>query len=239
VLEHRGPGEESGAIGSDHPLAEIAGAWRPDKTGGKGAGIRYLDQPPRLFSRSKPGITAGQGKGGVSLARQSRQRPVLDRLPVELRRRIRRGLAEIVSRLVGSEPDRGQRGNHQEMSSVEHLRLTRLDRFRFGFSIDDLRIIVYTIIMIWNETKRRINLEKHQLDFADAGVVLSNRYRLVFEIVRNGEIRRQAFAYVAEVLTVLTVIWLPGQKQRIISFRRAHKNEREAYHAWLEKDFTD
>ena len=93
--------------------------------------------------------------------------------------------------------------------------------------------------MIWNETKRRINLEKHQLDFADAGLVLSNRYRLVFEIVRNEEVRRQAFAYVAEVLTVLTVIWLPGEKQRIISFRRAHKYEREAYHAWLEKDFTD
>lgn len=55
--------------------------------------------------------------------------------------------------------------------------------------------------------------------------------------IRNGQARRQSFAYVAE--TVLTVIWLPGEKQRIISFRRAHKYEREAYHAWLEKDFTD
>ena len=43
--------------------------------------------------------------------------------------------------------------------------------------------------------------------------------------------RRLAFAYVAEVLTVLTVVWIPGEKQRIISFRRAHKHEREAYHA--------
>jgi uncharacterized protein len=57
--------------------------------------------------------------------------------------------------------------------------------------------------MIWDETKRRINLEKHRLDFADAGLVLSNRYRLEFESVRNGQIRRQTFAYVAEVLTVL------------------------------------
>jgi len=93
--------------------------------------------------------------------------------------------------------------------------------------------------MIWDETKRRINLEKHQLDFADAGLVLLNRYRLEFESVRNGQVRRQTFAYVAEVLTVLTVIWLPDEKQRIISFRRAHKNEREAYHAWLEKEFED
>ena len=93
--------------------------------------------------------------------------------------------------------------------------------------------------MIWDETKRLINLEKHRLDFADAALVLSNRYRLEFESVRNGQIRRQSFAYVAEVLTVLTVIWVPGETQRIISFRRAHKNEREAYHAWLEKEFAD
>ena len=85
--------------------------------------------------------------------------------------------------------------------------------------------------MNWDETKRLKNLEKHQLDFADAGLVLSNRYRLVFEIVRNGEVPRQAFAYVAEVLTVLSVVWLPGERARIISFRRAHKYEREAYHA--------
>lgn len=93
--------------------------------------------------------------------------------------------------------------------------------------------------MIWDKTKRLINLEKHNLDFADADLVLSNRYRLEFESIRNGEVRRQAFAYVAEVLTVLTVIWVPGEKRRIISFRRAHKNEREAYHAWLEKEFKD
>lgn len=49
----------------------------------------------------------------------------------------------------------------------------------------------------------------------------------------------QVYAYVAEVLTVLTVIWLPGNKQRIISFRRAHKLEKEVYYAWLEKDFAD
>jgi uncharacterized DUF497 family protein len=93
--------------------------------------------------------------------------------------------------------------------------------------------------MIWDETKRHINLEKHHLDFVDAGLVLSNRYRLEFESIRNGEVRRQTFAYVTEVLTVLTVIWAPGKKRRIISFRRAHKNEREAYHAWLEKEFKD
>jgi len=77
--------------------------------------------------------------------------------------------------------------------------------------------------MIWDETKRLANLEKHHLDFADAALVLSNRYRLEFESIRNSEVRRQTFAYVAEVLTVLTVVWLPGEKTRIISFRFVRK----------------
>lgn len=93
--------------------------------------------------------------------------------------------------------------------------------------------------MIWDENKRRQNLEKHGLDFVDASLVLENQYRMEVESDRNNEVRRQTFAYVAEVLTVLTVVWIPGQKQRIISFRRAHKLEREVYHAWLEKDFAD
>ena len=69
--------------------------------------------------------------------------------------------------------------------------------------VDDRLIIVYTINMIWNETKRALNLEKHGLDFVDVGLVLSNRYRLEFETVRNGEVRRQTFAYVSEILAVL------------------------------------
>ena len=93
--------------------------------------------------------------------------------------------------------------------------------------------------MVWNEDKRQSNIEKHGVDFADAGMVLNNHYRLEFESVRNGETRRQTFAYVSEVLTVLTVVRVPGEKRRIISFRRAHKNERDMYHVWLEKEFTE
>ncbi len=55
------------------------------------------------------------------------------------------------------------------------------------FSFDANLITVYTIIMIWDETKRLLNLEKHHLDFVDAGLVLSNHYRLEFESVRNGD----------------------------------------------------
>lgn len=94
-------------------------------------------------------------------------------------------------------------------------------------------------MMVWDEAKRQTNLEKHGLDFADARLLLANRYRLEFESVRNGQLRHQAFAYVVEALAVLTVVWVPGKEKRIISFRRAHRFEREEYYDWLEKEFQD
>ena len=48
----------------------------------------------------------------------------------------------------------------------------------------------------WDEPKRQANLLKHELDFADAGVVLESRYRLDVAVVRNGEVRVQSFSYV-------------------------------------------
>ncbi len=54
-----------------------------------------------------------------------------------------------------------------------------------------------------------------------------------------GEQRIQWFAYVAERLTVLTVVHLPGRHPHIISFRPASRDEQETYHDWLENEFND
>ena len=50
---------------------------------------------------------------------------------------------------------------------------------------------------------------KHHLDFLDADLVLESEFRLEVETIRNGEHRQQAFAYVFEMLKVLTVVYLP------------------------------
>jgi uncharacterized DUF497 family protein len=92
---------------------------------------------------------------------------------------------------------------------------------------------------IWDEAKRRTNLAKHGLDFMDADMVLANPYRLETDSIRNGEPRKQVFAYVFEVLAVLTAVYLPGQPARIISFRRAHRKEQGLYYDWLENYFDD
>ena len=85
-----------------------------------------------------------------------------------------------------------------------------------------------------NEAKRIANLEKHHLDFSDADLVLENTIKLTIDIERNGEHRKQVFAYVLEVLTVLTVVYTERDNtMRIISFRPAKQTEREAYYEWL------
>lgn len=96
--------------------------------------------------------------------------------------------------------------------------------------------MVYT----WDEAKRVANLRKHGLDFLRAGLVLESPYVWIVDSLRQGEPRKQAFAYVFEVLAVLTVVFLPdGEHCRIVSFRPAHRKEREKYHAWLEENDPD
>jgi hypothetical protein len=95
------------------------------------------------------------------------------------------------------------------------------------------------ISYFWDETKRQSNLMKHGLDFIDAELVLANQFRLVVNSPRKNEARQQAFAYVFDLLAVLTVAYIEGERLRIISFRPASKIEREAYYDWLENDFYD
>jgi len=91
----------------------------------------------------------------------------------------------------------------------------------------------------WQESKRQANLDKHKLDFMDADWVLDSPYHLDIETERKGERRQQSFAYVFDLLMVLTVVYLPGDIPRIISYRPAKRTEREAYHDWLENDYDD
>lgn len=49
--------------------------------------------------------------------------------------------------------------------------------------------------LTWDEAKRRSNLLKHELDFANALAVLDSRYRLDVTTQRHGETRVQSFSY--------------------------------------------
>ncbi|MFK5985820.1 MAG: BrnT family toxin [Pseudomonadota bacterium] len=90
--------------------------------------------------------------------------------------------------------------------------------------------------MRWDENKRQKNLLKHGLDFFDSDSVLDNPFRLDVHVIRNKEHRVQSFAYVWDYLAVLTVVHTDNG-ERIISFRRASKEEREVYHEWLANEY--
>jgi uncharacterized DUF497 family protein len=93
------------------------------------------------------------------------------------------------------------------------------------------------MLLTWDEAKREANRQKHGLDFARAHEVLDSRFRLDIEVERGLEQRVLSMSYVLGMLAVLVVVHIPrGDSQRIISFRRASREEREVYHEWLENE---
>lgn len=91
--------------------------------------------------------------------------------------------------------------------------------------------------LTWGDAKRRANLRKHGLDFADAGEVLDSRYRLDLAQVRHGELRVQSFSYVMKRLAVLTVVHTErDDTARVISLRFGSQEESEHYYEWISKE---
>lgn len=91
--------------------------------------------------------------------------------------------------------------------------------------------------MIWDEAKRRENLAKHGLDFADAWEVMESRFRMDVETVSAGEVRALSISYAVGFLAVLAVVHTDrAGETRVISFRHASRKERESYDAWLENE---
>lgn len=85
-------------------------------------------------------------------------------------------------------------------------------------------------MIVWDEAKRKANLKKHGLDFADAHMVYENPNKITFLSRRKEEDRRQDIAMVAARRKVFTLIYVERQMDvRIISFRVASREEREAY----------
>jgi uncharacterized DUF497 family protein len=92
-------------------------------------------------------------------------------------------------------------------------------------------------MLVWDEAKRKTNLQKHGLDFADAGLVYDNPSKITFESPRKGEARKQDIAMVVVRGRVLTLIYTEREPDvQVISFRVASRVEREAYEQAQEPD---
>lgn len=83
----------------------------------------------------------------------------------------------------------------------------------------------------WDETKNKINLEKHGIDFKVAIEVFSDANAMVqFNREVDGEIRDQIIGKLDGEIVILFVVFTKrGQKIRLISARKANKQERAIY----------
>jgi uncharacterized protein len=79
----------------------------------------------------------------------------------------------------------------------------------------------------WDEGKRQSNIAKHYIDFRDAIRVFDGP-RFETTESRRGEDRIVAIGSV-ENIEIVVVYVMRAQRRRIISARRAHRNERQDY----------
>jgi uncharacterized DUF497 family protein len=80
----------------------------------------------------------------------------------------------------------------------------------------------------WDENKRLRNLEKHGLDFQDAGAVFQERHVIVPSKHTGNEQKFLAIGALEDRF-VTVVYTMRGKNLRIISFRRARYGERQKY----------
>jgi uncharacterized DUF497 family protein len=93
-------------------------------------------------------------------------------------------------------------------------------------------LIVATItgVFVWDEAKRKSNLEKHGLDFKDAHIVYDDPEKLTYDSDRQGERRLLDLAFAVIEGRLLALVYTErGEDIRVISFRHASREERELY----------
>jgi uncharacterized DUF497 family protein len=91
----------------------------------------------------------------------------------------------------------------------------------------------------WDETKRQTNIAKHGVDFIDAALLFEGAVLETEDRRRDhGERRYRALGLCND--RVLHVIYTWRQdRRRIISARRASRNERETYYAGVRRQIEE
>jgi hypothetical protein len=85
-------------------------------------------------------------------------------------------------------------------------------------------------VLVWDEARRKSNLEKHGLDFTDAHRVYDNPDKCTYQSNRKGERRLMDLAFAVVNGRLLALIYPErGNDIRVISFRPASREEREQH----------
>jgi uncharacterized DUF497 family protein len=85
----------------------------------------------------------------------------------------------------------------------------------------------------WDQAKRQTNILKHGIDFVDAIEIFVGRFIETEDRRRDyGERRYRAVGQLGDHIIQVAYTWRSG-RSRIISARRAGRNDRRAYHAGI------
>ena len=94
-----------------------------------------------------------------------------------------------------------------------------------------------SISFIWDEEKARENLEKHQISFEEAQTVFSDpNARMIFDTEYSNDEERFILLGISSGLRLLVVCHCYREDDmviRIISARKATKNEQKKYRSFL------
>ena len=80
----------------------------------------------------------------------------------------------------------------------------------------------------WDEKKNKSNIEKHSIDFEEATKVFDDEKHKIRKSNQNGENRWKAIGIISKWLFSV-IFTMREQAIRIISARRANKDERQIY----------
>ena len=80
----------------------------------------------------------------------------------------------------------------------------------------------------WDEDKNEANIKKHGISFRDCIPVFYDDLSLLYEDIRHGEQRWKVIG-AGKLLIVMVVVYTYRNKIRIISARKATKQERKHY----------
>ena len=83
---------------------------------------------------------------------------------------------------------------------------------------------------VWDERKRRANLKKHGLDFADAWKVFAGAMVLIEDDREDYGEQRLLGIGLLEVLVVVVVHTEGSSTIRVISMREAERHEKDRYY---------
>lgn len=80
----------------------------------------------------------------------------------------------------------------------------------------------------WDEEKRQINLDKHGIDFIDAKDIWAGSVLEIASLQDHDEERMISVGEIGGVIITVIYTWR-GENRRLISARKARKNEQEDY----------